>query len=101
MCKHQPCRLFLTEISGIQIIIDCRTTPAVDFKRRLGFKRYDPITTQEQSVLTKLDKYFRTEDKISQHYVLGYKIDMHVPKLKLAIEVDDLGHCIRDIKSEN
>ena len=56
--------------------------------------------TQEQSVLTKLDTYFKTEDKIFQHYVLGYRIDMYIPKYKLAIKVDELGHCARDIKSE-
>ena len=43
--------------------MDCRTTPAVEFKRRLGFKQYDPLMTQEQSVLTKLDTYVETEDK--------------------------------------
>ena len=36
--KYQPCRKFLREDFGIQIIIDCRTTSAVDSKRRLGFK---------------------------------------------------------------
>ena len=56
--------------------------------------------TQEQSVLTKLDKYFKTEDKLFQHSVLGYRIDLYLPKYKLAIEVDELGHCTRDIKSE-
>ena len=56
--------------------------------------------TQEQSVLTKLDTYFKTEDKLYQHYVLGYRIDFYVPKYKLAIEVDELGHCTRDIKRE-
>ena len=62
--------------------MDCRTTPAVEFKRRLGFKQYDPIMTQEQSVLTKLDTYLETEDKLSQHSVLGYRIDLYVPKYK-------------------
>ena len=56
--------------------------------------------TQEQSVLTKLEPYFKTEDKLFQHSVLGYRIDLYVPRYKLAIEVDELGHCPRDIKSE-
>ena len=41
--KYQPCRKFLREDFGIQIIIDCRTTHAVDYKRRLGFNQYDPV----------------------------------------------------------
>ena len=55
---------------------------------------------QEQSVLTKLDTYFKTKGKIFQHYVLGYRIDMYIPEYKLAIEVDELGHCMRDLESE-
>ena len=56
--------------------------------------------TQEQSVLTKLDTYFKTEGKIFQHYALGYRIDMYIPEYKLAIEVDELGHCTRALKGE-
>ena len=77
-CIKQPCRRFL----------------------RLGFNQHDPIITQEQSVLTKLDKFFKTEDKIFQHYVLGYRVDMYVPEYRLAIEVDELSDCTRDIKNE-
>ena len=73
--------------------MDCIATPAVDFSKILGLKMQDPIMTQEQSVLTKLDTYFKTEDKFYQHYVLGYGIDLYVPKYKLAIEVDELGRC--------
>ena len=32
--------------------------------------------------------------------VLGYRIDMYVPKYKLTIEVDELGDCTRDLKAE-
>ena len=56
--------------------------------------------TQEQSVLAKLDTYFKTEDKLFQHSVLGYRIDLYVPRYKLAIKVDELGHFTRNIKSE-
>ena len=56
--------------------------------------------TREQSILTKLDTYFKTEDKLFQHYVLGYRIDLYVPKYKVAIEVNELRHCTRNIKSD-
>ena len=56
--------------------------------------------TQEQSVSTKFDIYFNTEDKLFQHSVLGYRIDLYVPKYQLGMEVDELGHCTIDIKSE-
>ena len=61
--KHS-CRIFLREDFAIQINMDCRATPAVKFRSRLGFKKYDPIMTQEQSILTNLDSYFKTEDKL-------------------------------------
>ena len=70
---YQPCRRFLRKDFGIIIIMDSRTTRAVDFKMRLGFKQYNPIMTQEQSVLTKLDTFFKKEDKLFQNSVLGYR----------------------------
>ena len=33
--KYQPCRKFLREDFAIQVILDCRTTPAVNFKTRI------------------------------------------------------------------
>ena len=80
--------------------MDCRATPAVEFKKRLGFKQCNVIMTQEQSILTKTDTCFKTEDKLFEHSVLGHRIDLYVPKYKLAIEVDELRHCRSDIKSE-
>ena len=80
--------------------MDCRTTPAVNFKNRLGLKQHDPIVTQEQSLLTKHDTFLKTEDKLFQHNVLGYRINLYVPKYKLAIEIDESGHCTRNIEDE-
>ena len=41
--KYQPCRRFLEEDFAIQIIMDCGTTPAVNFRSGLGFNQLDPI----------------------------------------------------------
>ena len=43
--NYQPCRRFLEEDFAKQIIMDCRTTPAVNFKTRLGFSQHDPTMT--------------------------------------------------------
>ena len=91
------CRKFLREDFAVQIIMDCRTTPSINFKNRLGFKIQDPIMTQEQSILTKLDIFLKTEDKLFHHSVLGYRIDLYVQKYKLAIDVDEKGHFDRDL----
>ena len=36
-CLKQPCRRFLREDFAVQRIMDCRTTPSVEFKTRPGF----------------------------------------------------------------
>ena len=36
-CKKQPCGIFVKEDLGIQVIMDCRTTPAVKYRKKLGF----------------------------------------------------------------
>ena len=99
-CSKQPCRKFINEDLPTQIIMDCRTTPAVNFKTKLGFNQYDPIMTQEQSVLSKIKTIFSAEEILSQHNVLGYKIDAYFPKHKIAIETDELGHKGRDIRRQ-
>ena len=91
-CVKQPCGRLLREDFAVQIIMDCRTTPAVNFKTRLGFNQQDPIMTQEQSVLTKIKSAFSTEEIIFQHRVLGYKIDAYFLKDRRAIEVYEQGH---------
>ena len=44
--NRQPCRRFLEENFAIQIIMDCGTTPAADFKTKLGFSQHNPIMAQ-------------------------------------------------------
>ena len=39
-CTNQPCRRFLKVSLAKQIIMDCRTTPAVNFETKLGFNQY-------------------------------------------------------------
>ena len=80
--------------------MDCRTTPAVEFRSRLCFKNQDPITTQEQSVLTKISKAFSAEEIIFQYSILGFKIDAYFLKYKLAVEVDERGHQDIDLECE-
>ena len=98
--KYQPCRGLLEEDFEIQIIMDCRTIPAVNFKTRSGFKQHDPTMTQERSILSKIVALFAAEEIILQHNVLGYRIDAYFPKHKLAIEADEQRHNSRNIDYE-
>ena len=45
--NRQPTRIFIREDLGIQVIMDCRTVKAVEFRKELGCNQYDPIMTQE------------------------------------------------------
>ena len=79
--KYQPCRKLLEEDFATQLIMDCRTTTAVNLK-------------------TKIVALLATEKIILQYNVLGYRIDAYFPKYKLAVEVDEQGHNSRDIDYE-
>ena len=50
--------------------MDCRTTPAVNFKTKLVFNQHDPIMTQKQSVLSKIVTLFAAEKIILQCFTL-------------------------------
>ena len=71
--------------------MDCRTTPAVNFKIKLGFNQHDPIMTHEQSILSKIKTIFSSETILLQNNTLSCRIDAYFPKYKLAIEIDELG----------
>ena len=42
--------------------MDCKTTSAHKFRRRLGFKQYDLILTKEKPVLIKIMSSFEREN---------------------------------------
>ena len=98
--KYQPCRRILKEEFAKRIIMDCRTTPAVNFKTKFGFRQHDPIMTQEHSIFPKIVTLFEAKEIILQHNVLGYRTDAYFSKYKLAIEVDEQEHNDRDIDYE-
>ena len=98
--KYHPCRRFLKKDFTRQIIMDCRKTPAVDLKTRLGLRQWNPIISQEQSVLPKIVTLFAAEEIILHYNVLGYTVDAYFPKHKLGIEVHEQGHNDRPIDYE-
>ena len=76
----QRCTMFLKERLAVQIIMDCKTTPGVNFRTKLGFSQHEPIMTQEQSILSKIVTIFAAEEIMLQHNILGYRIDAIFPK---------------------
>ena len=57
--------------------------------------------TKQQSIGLWLRKLFSSEEIIEDFSALNYLIDFYFPKYKLAIEVDELGHKVRDQTKEN
>ena len=81
------------------IIMNCRGSKAVEFRRNIGFNKHDLIMSKKQSVLTNILKVFAIEGILIQHYILGKRIELYFPKHKLAIEIDKKGILI-EIKTK-
>ena len=113
--------MFLKEELAVTIIMDTRTTKAVEFKAKLKINQHDPILTKEQSTDLKIVKAFPNKKiketkgqsiglkivkafsnkKIKEKFfVLNEKIEFYFPRHKLAIEVDELGHLERNEEDE-
>ena len=77
-----------------------RTKAPVKIRAKLGINQHDPILTKEQSIGSKIMKVLPGEEIIKQYFILNERIDFYLPKPKLAIEVDELGHLDRDEEDE-
>ena len=69
-----------------------KTNQRDNFRVLLGFKENDMFQTKEQSVLSKIQAVFSSEEILLQHNVLGYYIDLYFLKHRLSIEIDEQGH---------
>ena len=87
---------FLHERSAITTIMDCRTVEARNFKRRLGFNLLDVIKSKQQTVLRSIKDAFQGENMQTEYYQSGYRIDLYFHGHRLAIEIDEFGHCDRN-----
>ena len=67
----------------VLIIMSCRvsTPKAIEFRSKLRFKQHDIKITEEQSVLTKITKTFRSDKIFLQYSVLGYQLICIFPSI--------------------
>ena len=77
--------------------MDCWTTTSHKFRTRLGFKKYDVILTNEQSVLLKITSSFEGRNMKTQYNVLCYRIDLYFHDWKTLVGTDENGHSDRNI----
>ena len=73
---------------------------SIEFRYELAFKQHDIVLSKEQSAILNITNLFSNEKWLLQNSVLGYKIDLHFPKHKLAREVQEKGHNDRDKKKK-
>ena len=64
--------------------MDRRTSIAVEFRLKPGFKQHDVMLKKEWPISTRIMKAFTSEKILLQHYVLGYQIDLYFPEHKVA-----------------
>ena len=85
---------------ALKVIIGFRRDESCNLKRNLGFRLHDVINTKEQTLLKSIKDVFEEEDMKTQYSVLGYRIDLYFHKVKIAIEVDELGHAEKNLSNE-
>ena len=97
--KHS---MYVHEDIAITIIMQSRLLDleTIKFRSDLGFNQINLILKKEQTVLKSIKDAFEGEDMQTQYIAIGYKIDSYFHKHKLAIEVDELGHAVRNINHE-
>ena len=99
----ESCRKFIAEKLAVHLIIDIKTVKTGELKIKLGFNQLDPIMTEQESKGLRIRKIFSIEEIIQDFYIKKFDcmIDVHSPKRKLAVEVDELGYLARDQIIEN
>ena len=58
------------------------------------------FNTKEQTILELIKDTFEGENMKTQYYVLDCRIDLYLYDHKLAIKVNELGHCDRNNDDE-
>ena len=94
--------MYVHEDIAITIILQSRLSDSetIKFRSDLGFNQINLILKKEQTVLKSIKDAFEGEDMQTQYIAIGCKIDSYFHKHKLAIEVDELGHAVRNINHE-
>ena len=93
--KEKPNRIFLHQDVAIKVIIDSRTDESCKFKRRQGFRLHDVINTKQQTITKAIKEIFKGQNIQTEYRVpgLNYKLDIYFQEYKIAIEIDEYGHC--------
>ena len=76
--------------------MNCRIDESCKFKRKLTFRPFHVINTKQQTITRSIKDAFEGENMQSEHYVLGYRIDIYFHDYRLPIDIDEFGRCDRN-----
>ena len=84
-------------------LVKTLNVPKINALRRgLVYSIVDTFNSKQKSITEKIKEIYGGEDIQTEYKVPGlkYRIDIYFHEYKLAVEVDEYGHCDRDIEYE-
>ena len=100
--KYRSCRRFIRNDLAEQLVKTLKTPNVNALRRGLKFNVTDVFDIKQQSITEKIKEIFEGEDIRTEYKASGldYRIDIYFHEYKLAVEVDEYGHCDREIEYE-
>ena len=80
--------------------MDCRTTESCNFKRKLGFNLHDVINYKQKTVVGAIKDTSEGKNIKTECSVIGYRVDLYLYDINLAIKVDEFGYSDRNTNYE-
>ena len=80
----------LEEAGVLQLVSGSRMPKALELAQKLGFTTFHSLPEQESMLV--LESAFADLSPIRQFAVHGYRIDLYLAKVNIAIECDEHGH---------
>ena len=93
--KYHQYRRFIRSDLAEQLVKTLKTPKINALRRGLNFDVIDVFNTKKQSITEKIKEIPEGEDVQTEYKVPGldYRIDIYFHEYKLAVEVDEYGHC--------
>ena len=100
--KYHPFRRFIRNDLAEKLGKTYKTDKINAFRMSLGFNVVHTFSSKQQSITETINDIFEGKNIQAEYKVPGldYRIDIYFHKYKLAVEVDEYGHCDRDTEYE-
>jgi very-short-patch-repair endonuclease len=89
----------LNEQGVLQLVSSSRLPNAIDIAKRMGLQCFH--SAKEQDAVRLLELAFSDANPIRQYSVEGYRIDLYLEEIRVAIECDERGHSGYDSGKES